>query len=90
MIINQPLLDTLCAQAKSSPRLRQAYDLRNCADDTSQRMLNALDSGTVVPSHRHNIQANYSSCPYVDGAEDPVMCDLVEIQNINKDKQNIV
>ncbi|MCR4826946.1 MAG: WbuC family cupin fold metalloprotein [Bacteroidales bacterium] len=53
MLINHPLLDSLTAQAKSSPRLRQHYDLRNSSDDQSQRMLNALEPGTVMPIHRH-------------------------------------
>ena len=29
-------------------------DLRNCVEDMSQRMLNALESGTVMPIHRHH------------------------------------
>lgn len=33
MIIDQQLLDDLSQQAKQNPRLRQAYDLRNNADD---------------------------------------------------------
>ena len=53
MIIDNQLLDTLSAQAKASPRLRQAYDLRNTPEDNSQRMLNALEPGTVMPIHRH-------------------------------------
>lgn len=53
MIIDNQLLDTLSSQAKASPRLRQNYDLRNCEDDNSQRMLNALEPGTVMPIHRH-------------------------------------
>ena len=53
MIIDNQLLDTLSAQAKASLRLRQAYDLRNSAEDNSQRMLNALEPGTVMPIHRH-------------------------------------
>ena len=53
MIIDQTLLDTLSSQAKASPRLRQAYDLRNTPEDNSQRMLNALEPGTVMPIHRH-------------------------------------
>jgi len=40
MIIDKKLFDDLSAQAKASPRLRQAYDLRNTPDDNSQRMLN--------------------------------------------------
>lgn len=53
MFIDKPLLDTITAQAKSSPRLRMNYDLRNNPEDQSQRMLNALEPGTVMPIHRH-------------------------------------
>ena len=53
MIIDSQLFDTLSAQAKASPRLRQAYDLRNTPEDNSQRMLNALEPRTVMPIHRH-------------------------------------
>ena len=53
MLITQTLLDTLTAQAKVSPRLRQHFDLRNSEHDQSQRMLNALEPGTVLPIHRH-------------------------------------
>lgn len=53
MIIDNTLLDSLLEQAKSSPRLRQNFDLRTSTEDTSQRMLNALQPDTVVPIHRH-------------------------------------
>lgn len=53
MKISLTLLDQLTEQAKASPRLRMNYDLRNSADDQSQRMLNALEPGTVLPIHRH-------------------------------------
>ena len=53
MIIDNILLDKLTAQAKESPRLRMNMDLRNSAADTSQRMLNAIEPGSVVPIHRH-------------------------------------
>ena len=54
MIITKELLDELTAQAKASHRLRMNLDLRNGPDDMSQRMLNALESGTVLPIHRHH------------------------------------
>lgn len=54
MVINQALLDNLTEQAKANPRLRQSYDLRNSAEDNSQRMLNALEPGTIMPIHRHH------------------------------------
>ena len=53
MEINKELLDNLFEQAKETPRLRQNFDLRTSSADTSQRMLNALLPGTVVPIHRH-------------------------------------
>lgn len=55
-------MDDLSAQAKANPRLRQSYDLRTeateaCPEpgrrDNSQRMLNALEPGTIMPIHRH-------------------------------------
>jgi cupin fold WbuC family metalloprotein len=54
MVITQALLDELSARAKESPRLRVALDLRNSPEDGSQRMLNALEPGTVLPVHRHH------------------------------------
>ena len=53
MIITQALLDRLTEQAKASPRLRMNLDLRNTAEDKSQRMLNAIEPGSVLPIHRH-------------------------------------
>ena len=51
--IDTALLDSLTEQAKSSPRQRMNYDLRNSSEDTSQRMLNAIEPESVVPIHRH-------------------------------------
>ena len=53
MEINKDLLGKLFEQAVVNPRLRQNLDLRTSANDNSQRMLNALLPGTVVPIHRH-------------------------------------
>ena len=53
MVINQALLDKLTEEAKASPRLRMYLDLRNSADDQSQRMLNAIEPGSPLPIHRH-------------------------------------
>lgn len=53
MVITQTVLDDLSSQAKESPRLRKNLDLRNSPEDLSQRMLNALEPGTVMPIHRH-------------------------------------
>ncbi len=53
MIITKEILDELTAKAKASERLRANLDLRNSAEDKSQRMLNALEPGTLMPIHRH-------------------------------------
>ena len=53
MKITQALLDKLTEEAKASPRLRMNYDLRNGAEDQSQRMLNAIEPGSPLPIHRH-------------------------------------
>ena len=53
MEFDKDFLDKLFEQATMNPRLRQCFDLRTSSDDNSQRMLNALLSGTVVPIHRH-------------------------------------
>ena len=48
MIVDNEILDE-----KASERLRANMDLRNSEEDQSQRMLNALEPGTVMPIHRH-------------------------------------
>ena len=53
MEINKEFLGKLFEQAVVNPRLRQNFDLRTSANDNSQRMLNALLPGTIVPIHRH-------------------------------------
>ena len=61
-IFDTNFLDGLLQQAKESPRLRQNYDLRNSSEDTSQRMLNALQPGTQVPIHKHEATAETVVC----------------------------
>lgn len=62
MIIDQQILDSLTAQAKASPRLRMNLDLRNSPEDQSQRMLNAIEPGTVMPIHRHKKSSETVLC----------------------------
>ena len=52
-LINDSLLEELHEKAARNERLRMNFDLRTTAEDTSQRMLNALEVGTHVPIHRH-------------------------------------
>ena len=60
--ITQALLDSLTEQAKASPRLRMNYDLRNSAEDQSQRMLNAIEPGSPLPIHRHRKSSETVVC----------------------------
>lgn len=53
MVVDKKILDELSAKAKENPRLRCNLDMRNTLEDQSQRMLNALEPGTVMPIHRH-------------------------------------
>lgn len=53
MEITQAIFDQLTEQAKASPRLRMNLDLRDSEEDTSQRMLNAIEPGSPLPIHRH-------------------------------------
>ena len=62
MVIDRSLLDNLTAQAKASPRLRMNLDLRNSPADGSQRMLNAIEPGTVMPIHRHRSSSETVVC----------------------------
>ena len=61
-LFDNTFLDALMAAAAESPRLRMNHDLRTSSADTSQRMLNALLPGTVVPVHRHEATAETVVC----------------------------
>ena len=62
MKITQTILDELTAKAKESPRLRMNLDLRDTEEDTSQRMLNAIEPGSEVPIHRHQKSSETVVC----------------------------
>ncbi len=62
MIIDETLLRDLTAKARGNSRLRSNLDLRNSADNHSQRMLNALEPGTVMPLHRHKGSSETCIC----------------------------
>jgi cupin fold WbuC family metalloprotein len=51
--IDEKLLQHLIEQARQSPRKRMNYNLHEHLDDKVQRLLNALEPGTVLPIHRH-------------------------------------
>lgn len=60
--ITQGLMDSLTEQAKASPSLRINLDLRDSENDTSQRMLNAIEPGSVFPIHRHQKTSETMVC----------------------------
>ena len=53
MIIDDKLLNEVVAKAKASERLRMNYNLHETLDAKAQRLLNAVEPGTVLPIHRH-------------------------------------
>lgn len=53
MILDDKLLDEVTARAKTSERLRMNFNLHDSLDAKAQRLLNALEPGTVLPVHRH-------------------------------------
>lgn len=52
-LIDSVLLDTVTESAKSDTRLRRNYNFHSSFDSKAQRLLNALEPGTVIPAHRH-------------------------------------
>ena len=52
-IIDKNLLDSVSEKAAESPRLRMNYNFHATMDDKAQKLLNALEPGTVLPIHRH-------------------------------------
>lgn len=79
MQIDKAFLDSLLAEAGKNERWRVNFDLRNSAEDTSQRMLNALLPGTEVPVHRHTDTAETVFC--LQGRLEEVFYEEVETGN---------
>ena len=55
-VVNQSLLDSLIDEAKASPRLRKNFNFHKDLNDKCQRLLNALEPGTIMPIHRHKVE----------------------------------
>lgn len=53
MRIDNELLESLTKKAETNERLRMNLDMRTSPEDTSQRMLNAIEPGSILPIHRH-------------------------------------
>lgn len=52
-IFSDKTLDELLHLASQNPRLRVNLDLRDDPQEESQRMLNAIMPGSILPIHRH-------------------------------------
>ena len=78
-LINNDLLKELQCKAVTNERLRINYDLRTTAEDTSQRMLNALQPRTKVNIHRHQDTSETVIC--LQGRLDVVF--YVDVPNID-------
>ncbi|MEG0518445.1 MAG: WbuC family cupin fold metalloprotein [Bacteroidales bacterium] len=53
LVLNDTLLASVSEQARGSERLRMNFNLHDSPDAKAQRLLNALEPGTVLPIHRH-------------------------------------
>lgn len=53
MLIDDHLLDEVTERAKASERLRMNYNLHDSLEAKAQRLLNALEPGTLLPIHRY-------------------------------------
>ncbi len=54
-IIDRNLISQVVEEAKHSPRLRMNYNFHNSLEDKCQRLLNALEPGTILPIHKHDV-----------------------------------
>lgn len=61
-LLNEELISELLSQASQCERKRMVFDLRTSPEDDSQRMLNALQPGTLVPIHRHEDTSETAIC----------------------------
>lgn len=52
-LITEELLNEVTSQAKVNPRLRMNYNFHTSMEEPIHRMLNALETGTYLPPHRH-------------------------------------
>ena len=54
LLIDKVLIDKVSKAASESPRLRMNYNFHGSPESKSQRLLNALEPGTIMSVHRHN------------------------------------
>lgn len=54
-IIDDILVTKVTEEARMSPRLRMNYNFHKDLNDKCQRLLNALEPGTIMPIHHHKV-----------------------------------
>ena len=52
-LIDEKLLDKLTESASQNVRLRMNYNFHTSSDSKAQKLLNALEPGTILQIHRH-------------------------------------
>jgi len=76
-VINTLLLDKVSAKVNLSERLRMNLNFHDSLDAKAQRLLNALQPGTVLPIHRHL----YTAETYI------LLCGKIKIKYYNGNKE---
>lgn len=54
-VITEEILNDVSKEAKASPRLRMNRNFHEDLSDGCQRLLNALEPGTILPIHHHKV-----------------------------------
>lgn len=73
MTLDSALFNEITEGARRSDRLRMNLDMRNSAEDQSQRMLNAIEPGTELPIHRHKNTSE--TCIVLRGSAEEIFYD---------------
>jgi cupin fold WbuC family metalloprotein len=91
-MINASLLDKITESAQKNERLRMNYNIHKELTDPLNRMLNALEPGTVIPVHRHLHPFKNESFIILRGELDVLLYNdeglLIETVTLNPEKGN--
>jgi cupin fold WbuC family metalloprotein len=86
-ILNKILLDETSTKARANPRLRMNHNFHTDLADPVNRMLNALEPGTIIPIHRHLHPYKNESLVILRGELDVLLYDdkgeIIERINLN-------
>ena len=58
-LITTKLLENLSREARKNDRLRINFNFHSSLDDKCQRLLNAMEPGTIMPIHKHKVAEIY-------------------------------